>query len=101
MELDHARCDYGNYSVDRFITRLPRLSKFFRFLFKNLRLGWSIIILLLWLYLTAMVILIGGVVNAVGEELQKGEEVVDEEESEKTEESEEKSEEDEDGNEEE
>lgn len=61
----------------------------------------AIIILLLWLYLTAMVILIGGVVNAVGEELQKGEEVGDGEESEKTEESEEKSEEDEDGNEEE
>lgn len=35
----------------------------------------AIIILLLWLYLTAMVILIGGVVNAVGEQLQDNEEV--------------------------
>ncbi len=61
----------------------------------------AIIILLLWLYLTAMVILIGGVVNAVGEKLEKGEEVADEEESENSEESEKKSEKDEDGNEEE
>lgn len=37
----------------------------------------AIIVLLLWLYLTAMVILIGGVVNAVGEKLKKGEEVVE------------------------
>lgn len=31
--------------------------------------------LLLWLYLTAMVILIGGIVNAVGEKTDKGEKV--------------------------
>ncbi|MGI8670077.1 MAG: hypothetical protein ACR2J3_09580 [Aridibacter sp.] len=31
--------------------------------------------MLLWLYLTAMVILIGGIVNAVGEKKEKGEEV--------------------------
>jgi membrane protein len=35
----------------------------------------AIIVLLLWLYLTAMVILIGGIVNAVGEKTDKGEEV--------------------------
>ncbi len=35
----------------------------------------AIIVLLLWLYLTAMVILIGGIVNAVGEKTAKGEEV--------------------------
>lgn len=35
----------------------------------------AIIVLLLWLYLTAMVILIGGIVNAVGEKIDKGEEV--------------------------
>lgn len=35
----------------------------------------AIIVLLLWLYLTAMVILIGGIVNAVGEKTEKGEEV--------------------------
>ena len=35
----------------------------------------AIIVLLLWLYLTAMVILIGGVINAVGEKTAKGEEV--------------------------
>lgn len=35
----------------------------------------AIIVLLLWLYLTAMVILIGGIVNAVGEKAEEGEEV--------------------------
>jgi len=35
----------------------------------------AIIVLLLWLYLTAMVILIGGIVNSVGEKTDKGEEV--------------------------
>lgn len=35
----------------------------------------AVIVLLLWLYLTAMVILIGGIVNAVGEKKDKGEEV--------------------------
>lgn len=35
----------------------------------------AIIVLLLWLYLTAMVILIGGIVNAVGEKTDKGEKV--------------------------
>ncbi len=35
----------------------------------------AIIVLLLWLYLTAMVILIGGIVNAVGEKTDKGEPV--------------------------
>jgi membrane protein len=43
----------------------------------------AIIVLLLWLYLTAMVILIGGVVNAVGEKIDKGEEVKTETEPEK------------------
>lgn len=33
----------------------------------------AIIVLLLWLYLTAVVILIGGIVNAVGEKVDKGE----------------------------
>lgn len=42
----------------------------------------AIIILLLWLYLTAMVILIGGVVNSVGEKMKKGEEVKTESENE-------------------
>ncbi len=35
----------------------------------------AIIVLLLWLYLTAMVILIGGIVNSVVEKIAKGEEV--------------------------
>jgi len=43
----------------------------------------AIIVLLLWLYLTAMVILIGGVVNAVGEKTDKAEEVKTEPEPEK------------------
>ncbi len=46
----------------------------------------AMIILLLWLYLTAMVILIGGVVNAVVEKAKKGEEIVENEESETNEE---------------
>ena len=40
----------------------------------------AIIVLLLWLYLTAMVILIGGVVNAVREKIEKDENDEDEEE---------------------
>ena len=43
----------------------------------------AIIVLLLWLYLTAMVILIGGVVNAVGENTEKGKKVNTEPEPEK------------------
>ncbi len=35
----------------------------------------AIIVLLLWLYLTAMVILIGGIVNSVGEKIEAGEKV--------------------------
>ena len=50
----------------------------------------AIIVLLLWLYLTAMVILIGGVVNAVRENIEKGEADTEEKEPEKDEESESK-----------
>ena len=52
----------------------------------------AIIVLLLWLYLTAMVILIGGIVNSVVEKKAKGEEVKTESENEEEKEAEDETE---------